>query len=104
VTGAPNLIKNPGRVGSGIRRRQHGRGAQLDRSVRRHIHRGQVRRHWWLSHRDRHSKTGLLFRAKMGTVPHGTAKAVVNVEMSRAAGSYNDGYADNLSLTIVPKS
>lgn len=40
----------------------------------------------------------------MGTVPHGTAKAVVNVEMSRAAGSYNDGYADNLSLTIVPKS
>jgi hypothetical protein len=31
-------------------------------------------------------------------------QAVVNVEMSRAAGSYNDGYADNLSLTIVPKS
>lgn len=51
---------------------------------------------------DRHNVTGLLFRAKKGTVPHGTTKAVVNVEMSRAAGSYNDGYADNLSLTIVP--
>ena len=53
---------------------------------------------------DRDNKTELLYRGKRGPVPHGTAKAVVNVEMTRSAGSYNDGYADNLSLTIMPRS
>lgn len=52
----------------------------------------------------RQDVTGMLYRAKAGTIPHGTAKAVVNVEMTRAAGSYNDGYADNLSLTLASKS
>ena len=53
---------------------------------------------------DRHDKTGLLHELTTGTVPHGTQRAVVNVEMSRNEGSYNDGYADNLSLTVKAES
>ncbi|HEX4063048.1 MAG TPA: hypothetical protein VHY58_18680 [Streptosporangiaceae bacterium] len=45
--------------------------------------------------------TGLLHRELTGTVPAGSATALVTIAMTRQAGAYNDGYADNLSLTIV---
>lgn len=45
--------------------------------------------------------TGLLSKTVTGTVPAGSAKALVTIKCVRESGSYNDGYADNLSLTIV---
>ena len=49
---------------------------------------------------QRHNVTGMLHRAKSGTVPKGAAQAVVTLHMVRESGEYVDGYADNLSLTI----
>ena len=49
----------------------------------------------------RHDATGLLHRSVTGTVPAGTATALVTLKMVRVDGGYNDGYADSLSLTIV---
>jgi hypothetical protein len=50
---------------------------------------------------QRHDVTGLLRRAKSGTVPKGAAEAVLRLHMVRDDGEYVDGYADNLSLTIT---
>ncbi len=50
---------------------------------------------------QRHNVTGMLHRSKSGTVPKGAAHAVVTLHMVRVDGSYVDGYADNLSLTIT---
>ncbi|MBS0190616.1 MAG: hypothetical protein U0573_01840 [Phycisphaerales bacterium] len=44
--------------------------------------------------------TGMLFRTTSGVVPAGTRSARVEILMTREAGSYNDGYADDLSLTL----
>jgi len=44
--------------------------------------------------------TGMLHRSTSGTVPRKTAKAYVHLYMVRTDGTYNDGYADDLSLTI----
>lgn len=49
---------------------------------------------------DRLSQTGLLFRSSSGTVPVGTSSIFFDLQMTRMEGSYNDGYADNLSLTL----
>ena len=49
---------------------------------------------------DRGSRTGLLFRNASGSVPIGTRNVLVNLQMTRLHGSYNDGYADSLSLEL----
>jgi hypothetical protein len=49
----------------------------------------------------RHGNTGLLSRTLTGTVPTGSTSALVTIKCLRKSGAYNDGYADNLSLTIV---
>jgi hypothetical protein len=49
---------------------------------------------------DRGSQTGLLFRSTSGFVPIGARSVNVNLQMTRTEGSYNDGYADNLSLIL----
>lgn len=50
---------------------------------------------------DRGNATGLLKRRAVATVPSGTRSARVVVTMTRMAGSYNDGYADSLSLILA---
>jgi hypothetical protein len=50
---------------------------------------------------QRHAKTGLLPLSLTGTVPAGSATALLTIKCVRHSGDYNDGYADNLSLTIV---
>jgi hypothetical protein len=47
---------------------------------------------------DRSSATGLLLRTTAGTIPVGTRSITFNLQMTRLAGDYNDGYADNLSF------
>lgn len=44
--------------------------------------------------------TGMLFRSASGSIPAGTRSALVTITMSRAAGSYNDGYADDISFSL----
>ena len=50
---------------------------------------------------DRDNATGLLFRTTSGNVPVGTRMVTVNLQMTRLDGSYNDGYADDLSLIFT---
>jgi hypothetical protein len=49
---------------------------------------------------DRNDETGLLLRSATGPVPSGTQSITVVLTMVRFDGSYNDGYADNLSLVL----
>jgi len=49
---------------------------------------------------DRGSITGMLLRSAGGAVPVGTRTIDVVLQMTRLAGSYNDGYADDLSLVL----
>jgi hypothetical protein len=49
---------------------------------------------------DRHNQTGLLARSTNGAVPRGTRKVTVTLEMTRDSGSDNDGYADNVTLSL----
>jgi hypothetical protein len=49
---------------------------------------------------DRGSVTKLLPRSASGALPAGTRQIEVLMEMDRVAGSYNDGYVDNVSLTL----
>jgi hypothetical protein len=51
---------------------------------------------------DRGSVTGMLFRSASGNVPTQTRSIEVVLEAVRLAGSYNDGYADSLGLTLRP--
>jgi hypothetical protein len=44
--------------------------------------------------------TGLLSRTTSGAVPVGTRSILLTLGMLRAVVSYNDGYADNLSLVL----
>jgi tRNA A-37 threonylcarbamoyl transferase component Bud32 len=48
----------------------------------------------------RKDQTGLVKAEQTGTVPKGTRKVVVEIVMLRTEGSYNDGYADGISLTF----
>ena len=50
---------------------------------------------------DRADITGLLFREETGFVPTGTRQILLSLEMVRPDGQYNDGYADNLSLSLT---
>ena len=49
---------------------------------------------------DRASVTGLLQRLANGSVPVGSKTIFVQMILVRTEGSYNDAYADNLSLTL----
>lgn len=51
----------------------------------------------------RDNVTGMLHRHKTGSVPKAARSALITLHMGRADGVYNDGYADNLSLTITHK-
>ncbi|MGE5277812.1 MAG: S-layer homology domain-containing protein [Acidobacteriota bacterium] len=51
---------------------------------------------------DRNSVTGLLPRTAAGGVPAGTRSVRVDL-IQTGDGFYNDGYADNLSLVLVPQ-
>jgi hypothetical protein len=53
---------------------------------------------------DRGDLTGLLFRTTSGTIPIGTRTIKLDLNMTRLEGSYNDGYADNLSLVLTDSS
>jgi Right handed beta helix region len=50
---------------------------------------------------QRNNQTGLINAATAGLVPVGARFALVSVQMTRAAGTNNDGYADNLSLILT---
>lgn len=52
---------------------------------------------------QRKGNTGLLLRSASGKVPTTARQARVSLHMVRDDGEYIDGYADNLSLTIVRK-
>ncbi len=53
---------------------------------------------------QRGNHTGFVHVTANGVVPAGTVWAEVDVTMTRVslAGPYNDGYADNLSLVLLP--
>ncbi len=50
---------------------------------------------------ERNNTTGLLFKSTNGSVPVGTRKINVALDMNYVRGRVNDGYADNLSLVIT---
>ena len=49
---------------------------------------------------ERQLATGLLKKSKVGLIPKTTRTIRVTLGANRTAGNYNDGYADNLSLTV----
>jgi hypothetical protein len=49
---------------------------------------------------DRADQTGLFLRATSGQLPSGTREIVLALEQRRVNSSFNDGYADNLSLVL----
>lgn len=49
---------------------------------------------------DRTNQNGVLYRRMQASVPGGTRRVEVTLVSTRTAGSYNDGYADNLMLAI----
>ncbi len=49
---------------------------------------------------ERKNETALLARTATGTVPAGTRSIQVLITSTRLEGEYNDGYADNISLTL----
>lgn len=53
-----------------------------------------------VSNGDRGNATGMLFRFTNGILPIGTRSIDLDLTMTRLQGSYNDGYADNLSLIL----
>lgn len=50
---------------------------------------------------DRGGVSNLLLRSVNGFVPVGTRSIEIDMQASRLQGSYNDGYADNLSLLLA---
>jgi subtilase family serine protease len=50
---------------------------------------------------DRRNVTGLFPRSKSGVVPVGTRTVEVKVQITRFDTTFNDGYADNLSLILL---
>lgn len=55
-----------------------------------------------VSNSDRADQTALLLRTADGIVPLGTRTIKLELQMTRLAGTDNDGYADNLSLVLNP--
>ena len=45
--------------------------------------------------------TGLIVQATSGTVPKGTRSVLVQLSLLGSGGSYNHGFADNLSLVLT---
>ncbi|MCP2010809.1 hypothetical protein [Duganella violaceipulchra] len=43
----------------------------------------------------------MLLRDKQGYIPVGASTVSITLSMAREAGSYNDGYADNLSFAVA---
>jgi len=54
-----------------------------------------------VSNADRGNATGMLQRGIGDVVPIGARSATVQLTLTRLAGSYNDGYADNLSFVLT---
>ena len=50
---------------------------------------------------DRGSVTGLIFKTATAAVPVGTTSVEAELVMTRLEGTANDGYADNLSVTLA---
>jgi hypothetical protein len=50
---------------------------------------------------DRNNVTGLLKRSASGSVPATAATVFVQLILTRTSGTYNDAYADSLSLTLT---
>ena len=50
---------------------------------------------------DRNDRTKFLLRSLMSGIPTGTRTIVVLIRFDYSDGSYNDGYADNLSLVLT---
>ena len=53
---------------------------------------------------DRNNTTQMLPRSASGTIPPGTRTVSVVLTATKTDGSYNDAYADNLSLTLAAVS
>ncbi len=51
---------------------------------------------------ERNSQTGFRLHETTGFIPVGTSNVLVSLDLRRAEGSYNDGYADNLSFKVSP--
>ncbi|WP_051944221.1 alkaline phosphatase family protein [Streptacidiphilus rugosus] len=49
---------------------------------------------------QRGNATGLLYRSVTGTVPVGTASVKFTVSFTRSAGTGDDGYADDIAMTL----
>lgn len=49
---------------------------------------------------ERDETSGMLLRMISGLLPAGTREIALTLTMTRTFGSYNDGYADNLSLVL----
>ena len=49
----------------------------------------------------RNNQTGLWFESTTGVIPAGTRTIDFRLIMTRTDGSYNDGYADNLSFVVT---
>jgi hypothetical protein len=52
---------------------------------------------------DRKFKSGLLPRSVKGTIPAGTRIIRLVLTMTQTEGSYNDAYADDLSMVLKKK-
>jgi len=52
---------------------------------------------------DRNNNSSLLFRTDDALVPVGTRGIEIVMQATIAAGSYNDGYADNLNFQLIPE-
>jgi hypothetical protein len=50
---------------------------------------------------DRNNVTSFIQKTAQGNAPKGTRKILVTLTMTRTDGSANDGYADDLSLTLL---
>ncbi|UOD33534.1 PEP-CTERM sorting domain-containing protein [Massilia violaceinigra] len=50
---------------------------------------------------ERGGLTGLVYRDSHGLIPASAALVDIVLDMSRVEGSYNDGYADNLSFSVT---
>jgi hypothetical protein len=53
---------------------------------------------------ERNNATALVERKSTGTIPAGTRSVDVLLQMTRFQGSYNDGYADSISLLLSEPS
>jgi uncharacterized protein (TIGR03437 family) len=50
---------------------------------------------------ERNRASGLVLKSATGTVPRNARSVVVDLTFTRASGTYNDGYADSLSLAFT---